>query len=1010
MANVPGGQTVRRVPHAEREVDVGERPTGWEGHRVPGVSAALSDRARLRSTLDNLVDPCVLLVPVRSEGGRITDLAFVDANQAACDSIGLSLDELLRMPLMSLPTSGPLADVLERHGPALAAGEVVRLDRFHYRSEVPGREDLYLDVRAVPVGEAISVSWRDITLEEALHRSLAESERRYRILAEHGSDIVVEVGLDGVFTWISPAVASIAGWLPEALIGVDVEVLLDAHEHDRARAARDQMLRNEPVEPMEMRIRTATGEDRWMLVRAEPLRGAGGAISGVVLGLRDCHAEVMARRAADTLSAGNAALVRATDEDELLQRMCATAVDHGRYRYAWYVRRVADPERTVQLVAEAGDRGGLLPEEGVRWRDGDERAHGPTGTALRTGRPANIDDLPVAKAASVWNDLRNRAGFRSALSLPVFVNGELDGALTVYSGEPGAFDAPATAVLSDLADQLGTGLARLRATGALQRALDHHGLLQAAIDQSAEAIVITDRDAAIIYANPAAARSTGYTAEELIGQNPRLFQSGLHDPTFYLSMWARLTAGQSFHGTLVNRRKNGELYEEEATITPVHDGTGSIMAFVGVKRELGRAERLAADIDQEHSDRQLLLELMRDVRPVDTFEGTATMLCHVATRLDGFDGAILLQFQDGRVLPVGMTATHPDVPLQLGTEVPVLDAAALVGATDRGAWWVDLHDPGGPSSLFPDLAAALRAAGYNATAYVPVRWDGEMIAVLSVVTTSAHTERWIGTRLRVLEEFAAFAGALLGEQAKRREAVARVRADVLDVIRTRQFHPVFQPIVDTGDDAVRGYEALTRFDDGIPPDVHIAAAHEVGLGSELERACAEAAIDAANALPEDVWLSVNFTPSAILDGTAAAVVRAAPRPLVLEITEQLGVDSYPIARTAILECRPAKVSVDDAGAGFASLRHIIELEPDMVKLDMGLVHNIDEDPARQAIVAGLVHFAQLTGTQLIAEGVERCEEGDALAALGVRLAQGYCYGRPASLPGSVAGVLTPGGG
>ncbi|MCB0955835.1 MAG: EAL domain-containing protein [Ilumatobacteraceae bacterium] len=987
-----------------------QRPAGWEDHPGQGVSAALSDRARLRSTLDNLVDPCVLLLPVRDEIGRITDLSFADANHAACDSIGQPLDALLHLPLMALPTSGPLADLLDRHGPALAAGEAVRLDRFHYRSDVPGAKELYLDVRAVPVGEAISVSWRDVTVEEALHRSLEDSERRYRLLAEHGSDVVAEVDIHGRFMWISPSAPSVAGWLPESLIGEDVAVFLDDFEQNRAREIRSRLLRNEVVEPTEMLVRTAAGDERWMLVRAEPLRDSDGRPAGVVLGLRDCHAEVMARRAANTLSAGSVALVRATDEDELLRAMCATAIDHGGYRYAWYVRRVNDAARTVRLVAEAGDRGGLEPEDGVRWSDTDERGFGPTGTALRTGRAANIDHLPIARAASTWNDLRNGAGFRSALSLPVVVDGELDGALTVYSSEPGAFDRATTAVLSDLADQVGIGLHRLRTTAALQAALARHELLRAAIDQSADAIVITDPAAAIMYANPAAARSTGYSPEELVGQNPRMFQSGVHDPTFYLSMWSRLTAGQSFHGTLVNRRKSGELYEEEATITPVHDGTGSIMAYVGVKRELGRAERLVASIDQEHNDRETLLDLMRDLRPADTFEGTATLLCQVATRLDGIDGATLLQFKDGRVVPIGMTTQHPGVPLETGAAIPVMDVALLIEATERGAWWVDLHDLDGPAAQFPDMAGALRAAGFHATAYVPVRWDGEMIAALSVVTSSPHTERWIGTRLRVLEEFAAFAGALLGEQSKRRDQAAKARQDIADIIRHRRFRPVFQPIIATSDDSVRGYEALTRFDDGVAPDVRIDEAHRVGLGSELERACVEAAIEAAAGVPDDIWLSVNFTPTAILDGTAATVVRAASRPLVLEITEQLGVESYPIARKAILQCRPAKVSVDDAGAGFASLRHIIELEPDMVKLDMGLVHNIDADPARQAIVAGLVHFADLTGTQLIAEGVERCEEGDALAALGVRLAQGYCYGRPGPLPDGLARVLTPGGG
>jgi EAL domain-containing protein (putative c-di-GMP-specific phosphodiesterase class I) len=92
--------------------------------------------------------------------------------------------------------------------------------------------------------------------------------------------------------------------------------------------------------------------------------------------------------------------------------------------------------------------------------------------------------------------------------------------------------------------------------------------------------------------------------------------------------------------------------------------------------------------------------------------------------------------------------------------------------------------------------------------------------------------------------------------------------------------------------------------------------------------------------------------------------------------------------------------VDDAGAGYASLRHILELEPDFVKLDIGLVHHIDTDPARQALAAGLHHYAEETGTTLIAEGVESLEERAVIERLGIRLGQGYLFGRPASLSGS----------
>jgi EAL domain-containing protein (putative c-di-GMP-specific phosphodiesterase class I) len=112
------------------------------------------------------------------------------------------------------------------------------------------------------------------------------------------------------------------------------------------------------------------------------------------------------------------------------------------------------------------------------------------------------------------------------------------------------------------------------------------------------------------------------------------------------------------------------------------------------------------------------------------------------------------------------------------------------------------------------------------------------------------------------------------------------------------------------------------------------------------------------------------------------------------VTEHTAIDDYPALRTALRECGPVKISVDDAGAGFASLRHILELEPDVVKLDIGLISGIDRDLARQALVAGLSHYAADTGTLLIAEGVETAAEGDTVRRLGVHYGQGYHFGRP----------------
>jgi len=122
--------------------------------------------------------------------------------------------------------------------------------------------------------------------------------------------------------------------------------------------------------------------------------------------------------------------------------------------------------------------------------------------------------------------------------------------------------------------------------------------LAAAIEQSAETIMITDAEGIIIYTNPAFEKTTGYTREEALGQNPRILQSGKQDTPFYQQMWAMLTEGKVWRGRMVNKRKAGTLYEEDATISPVRDAAGAVVNYVAVKRDITHEVKLENQLRQ----------------------------------------------------------------------------------------------------------------------------------------------------------------------------------------------------------------------------------------------------------------------------------------------------------------------------------------------------------------------------------------------------------------------------
>lgn len=228
------------------------------------------------------------------------------------------------------------------------------------------------------------------------------------------------------------------------------------------------------------------------------------------------------------------------------------------------------------------------------------------------------------------------------------------------------------------------------------------------------------------------------------------------------------------------------------------------------------------------------------------------------------------------------------------------------------------------------------------------------------------------------------------------EPSAQLSQQLMQIIEAQEFHPVFQPICDIDTAAVVGYEALTRFDDGTPPDTRFAKAGLLGLGSLLELATLRAALTAAAELPGGQYLSVNVSAPLLGHADLPDILDLARgRSICVELTEHEQIDDYEqtLADFHALD-RNLRLSVDDAGSGWASLRHVFTLRPDFVKLDRGWVADIHTDPARQALLLGIASFVAELGGQVIAEGVERHTELATLRSLGIHFAQGYLLGRP----------------
>lgn len=235
-----------------------------------------------------------------------------------------------------------------------------------------------------------------------------------------------------------------------------------------------------------------------------------------------------------------------------------------------------------------------------------------------------------------------------------------------------------------------------------------------------------------------------------------------------------------------------------------------------------------------------------------------------------------------------------------------------------------------------------------------------------------------------------------------RPADAAWAARVLNVIKERQFRPVFQPIYSLCDGRLIAVEALTRFesDPPHPPNVWFEQAHRADLGLDLELETLTAAMETSAELPETVALSFNASPLLLTDPRLLELLdRFDGRRFIVEITEHDVIDDYRdvVDARRALHARAVEVAVDDAGAGFASLRHIIMLQPDVIKLDTSLTQNLSNDPVRGPLADALLQFAERTDSRIVVEGIETASDLHTWRSLGADAAQGYYLGRPGPL-------------
>jgi diguanylate cyclase (GGDEF)-like protein/PAS domain S-box-containing protein len=539
--------------------------------------------------------------------------------------------------------------------------------------------------------------------------------------------------------------------------------------------------------------------------------------------------------------------------------------------------------------------------------------------------------------------------------------------------------------------------------------------------ESQQGIAITNAQRVIMRVNKAFTTITGYSSEEVIGQNPRILASGRHDSAYYAAMTKALETTGAWQGEIWNRRKNGEVYPEWLAVSAVKNREGLTTHYVAIFTDVSERVSAQAQIDNlafydpltHLPNRRLLLDRLEQALHVSTRHHRKNVLLFID--LDNFKtlndtrghfqgDALLIQVAQR----LKTCIREGDTVARLGSDEFVLmiedlseddiEAATQVEAVaDKilRAFVVDFTLDGGAHHCTPSIGITLFGGETLEGSEQPLK--RAELAMFQAKAAGRNTMRFFDANMQAEVS-----------------ARATLEADLREAVQKQQFVVYYQPQV-VGAGRITGLEALVRWQHPqrgmVSPGEFIPLAEETGLILPigqwvLEIACAQLASWADDPVMSQLTVAVNvsahqFKQTDFVDAVLATLARtcAPPKLLKLELTESMLVDDVEavIAKMGALKARGVSFSLDDFGTGYSSLTYLKRLTLDQLKIDQGFIRNIVTDPNDAAIAKMVVALAESLGLSVIAEGVELQAQADFLAHLGCHAYQGYLFSTPLPL-------------
>jgi diguanylate cyclase (GGDEF)-like protein/PAS domain S-box-containing protein len=765
---------------------------------------------------------------------------------------------------------------------------------------------------------------------------------------------------------------------------------------------------------------------RWLSVDTYLLKN-GEEVLGVVSAFDDIDNQWHERHLLKLLAEVNRVVMSAVDEAEGLKHLCTTLVETGRYLLAWIGVASDDDQHSIGVTYSSG-KTEYLQEGMISWSPEKKTGLGPSGIAMRTRISQVANDLANYPGFEPWRERAAQFGFGSSVAIP-FMIGEQPAGLFVYAKDKFAFDEATVRGLEQITKEVGFGVAYVRSVQRSEAALEstiaaidaqratEHALNEAeqrfriAFENNMAPMTFADLEDRLITANDAFCQMVGYSLEELIGQDSKIFtypdDVGITEETL-----RRASLGESDQMRYVKRylRKDGRVIVSEVSRSAARDGDGKILYYVFSERDITEERVLAAQLSH-----QAFHDPLTGLANRALFEDRLVQAHARVVRQDGIGAVLLLDLDDFK----GVNDTYGHL---IGDQL-------LIGIARRFELVTRSTDTlsrfGGDEFLYlAEGLSSIAEAEEVATRLLDVLAEPFLFGGLRLEqNASVGIVVWDSTSPDSAEFVQNADVALYDAKRQQRgkyslfnpgmhqEAVGRFTLiqELRQALETGELAMHYQPIVDLTTGAVLGYEALMRWDHPerglVMPGEFIPLAEQSDLILDLGTFALREAVSAATTWDVatraiEPFVTVNLSAHQFYDPNLIPTIEGAltacslaPERLILEITE--GVALLDIAETLsamqLLNRLGIGLALDDFGTGYSSLSYLAMLHPRIIKIDQSFVRPQYESDQNDLLLETIVSLGKKLGMTMLAEGIETSAQLERLRRSGCELGQGFLF-------------------